>query len=51
VGSRAGCFCIDMMSLEEFEAILRSFLEAVERAGFSTRPAAGQSIADLFRKK
>lgn len=42
---------VEPMALEQFEAILKSFLRAVERAGFSTQPAAGQSIADLFRKK
>jgi hypothetical protein len=40
---------VQMMSLEKFENVLRKFMLAVEMAGFSSRPAPGQSIADMFR--
>jgi hypothetical protein len=42
---------VEPMSLEHFEAILRSFLQAVERAGFASQPSSDTSIADLFRKR
>lgn len=42
---------IDPMPLEQFEHVLRRFLQAVEHAGFAAQPSAEQSIADLFRKK
>lgn len=42
---------VEFMPLETFEAVLRKFMMAVERAGFSAKPEAGQSIVDLFRRK
>lgn len=39
------------MSLEEFEFVLRKFMMAVERAGFSARPDNDLNVADLFRRK
>lgn len=42
---------VEPMSLEAFESILRKFMMAVERAGFSAKPEAGDSIVDMFRRK
>ena len=41
----------EMMHLEEFEAILRKFFEALSLAGVTTVPERGASIADLFRRR
>lgn len=41
----------DMMSLEEFESILRKFFEALSLAGVTTIPEGVENITDLFRTR
>ena len=41
----------EMMSLDEFEFILRRFFEALVLAGVTTIPEGVENIADLFRKR
>jgi hypothetical protein len=41
----------EMMSLEQFESILRRFFEALALAGVTTVPKGVGKIADLFRKR
>jgi hypothetical protein len=41
---------IKLMSLEEFENILRRFVEAVKLAGFNAVPESVYTVSDLFRK-
>ena len=41
----------DMMSLEQFESILRKFFEALAFAGVTTIPEGLEKVADLFRKR
>jgi len=40
----------ELMQLEQFESILKSFLEAVKLAGFNVQPNQFHTVADLFRK-
>ncbi len=41
---------IELMSLEEFESILKNFIEAVKLAGFNVTPESVYTVGDLFRK-
>jgi hypothetical protein len=41
---------IEMISLDEFESILRRFVEAVKLAGFNVTPDSIYTVGDLFRK-
>jgi hypothetical protein len=41
----------EMMSLEEFESILRRFFEALALASVTTIPEGLNKIADLFRRR